>query len=86
MTLPNSITSIRRKAFARECRRAIVRDAVRMVRKVYNDLCNPYICDDLSADCSGITDLTLPDSITTIESEAFAGKYRRGIHRLRVRV
>ena len=64
----------------------IVRDPVRMVGKGYNHLCNRYICDNLSADCIGITVLTLPDSITTIESEAFAGKYRRGIHGLRVRV
>ena len=44
------------------------------------------IFDDLFAGCSGITTLTLPTSITTIECEAFAGEYKGGIHGLRVRV
>ena len=57
-----------------------------MVGKGDNDLCNQYICDDLFAGCSGITALTLPDSITSIGISAFEGEYKRVMHGLRVRM
>ena len=57
-----------------------------MVEKGDNDLRNQYICDDSFAGCSGITALTLPNSIKNISSSAFEGEYRRGIHGLWIRV
>ena len=45
--------------------------------------CVMNICDDLFAGCSGITTLTLPNSITAIGSRAFLGEYKGGIHGLK---
>ena len=52
-----------------------------MVEKGDNDLRNQYICDDLFAGCSGITALTLPNSITSIRWKAFASECRRDSER-----